>query len=457
MSGRKAYTREAAAGSGNTRRLYPAGRSADLSSGVSTPRLSISASPLYISSAFSMGEKIYCISAAGSRSQSPFYGISEIPGCHRSFIGREDSSPQMKGPYPVVPAHFIGLGRPVLYFTVLIKSEQFIHCGRGIGKPAQGNGACRVQGSRITADGNGDLFLTVSTFAAVLQAARKQPRRQPRGQKLTPPTAGTGFFLLLSCSPSYIHIVSPFQDSHILLYLRRHFIAFCPSAAVFFRVEEAFNRPLPERITVLCFLPAAVHSIGTVFLQRNSPCVLCRLCPAVPYSSPGTEFPFSALPAEDPGRHGQEKLLRIGMPGIGTDRSGFSRLHQFPPEEDAYSAANPGNRFHIMGDKQTGQSLLCLKLPEQFQQSVPGGSVQGRKGLVTDQKLQAADQSPGNAGSLPFSPDNSRGYRFLTVSLRPESRSVSAAFCLRIRESGTLFRIASSRACPTVRQGFRAP
>ena len=91
------------------------------------------------------------------------------------------------------------------------------------------------------------------------------------------------------------------------------------------------------------------------------------------------------------------------MPGIGADRSGSSCLHQFSPEEDAHSAADPGDCFHIMGDKQTGQGLLSLQSSKQFQQSVPGGGVQGGKSLVTDQKLRITDQSPGNAGSLPLS------------------------------------------------------
>ena len=155
------------------------------------------------------GEKVYRVSAAGSRIQGPFYGISEIFGCDRRTVGPEGVFPQVEGPYPVVLTHLIGLGSPVLYLAVLIKSEQLVHCGRGIGKPAQGNGACRIQGSRVTADGDGNLLLSVRAFAAVLKAACQQPRRQRRGQK-NRPQPGQGPFCILPCSPSFTHVVSPF-------------------------------------------------------------------------------------------------------------------------------------------------------------------------------------------------------------------------------------------------------
>ena len=132
------------------------------------------------------------------------------------------------------------------------------------------------------------------------------------------------FSFFYSCRFSFLRLAHPSISE-------MSFIAFCSSAAVFFRVEEAFYRPLPEYIAVRCFLPAAVHGVGTVFCKRTAPLRSAVSARQLRTFLPERDSFSPSCPQRIRGRHGQEKLLRIGMPGIGADRSGSSCLHPVLP------------------------------------------------------------------------------------------------------------------------------
>ena len=149
-----------------------------------------------------------------------------------------------------------------------------------------------------------------------------------------------------------------------------------------------------------------------------------------------------SIPGSDLGGGGEQGL------GVGVARCGANRVSR--AALDNASQVHHGDLFadvahdaEVVGDKQVGDSQVCLQSAQQIHDVGLAGDVKAAYRLVQSEQRRARCECSGDRGALELAPDSSLGYRRPREGDSPTIPSSSAARASRPARPGSCPRNAS--------------